>query len=204
MKAFLVTSAGTFVGIIAADHASRDFEAARNAGQVWYQNREERRRSQELAALSTKDRIFNWARQEKYKIIVATWMASMVGSFAMVGRNPFLSGQQKLVQARVYAQGLTLAVLCASAAFEISDQRKGKGILESAKKSKEAAKESKEEPKKAEGDPDLWKDMVAAEEHRLKQKHKDLYDHHQVQAEKKEEEQNDEEKEPAQKEEGKE
>lgn len=205
MKAFLITSSGTFVGIIAADHASRDFEAHRNAGRVWYENREERRRHEELASLSTKDRIFNWARQEKYKIIVASWMASMVGSFAMVGRNPFLSGQQKLVQARVYAQGLTLAVLCASAAFEISDQKKGKGILDSAKKGKEAAKNAKEEPNKDAGDPDLWKDMVAAEEHRLKQKHKALYEHHEAQAEKKEEEQeegkkeeNDGDKKPAQ------
>ena len=57
----------------------------------------------------------------------------MVGSFVLVSRNPGLTGQQKLVQARVYAQGLTLGVLCASAAFEISDQRRGRGILDSKK-----------------------------------------------------------------------
>lgn len=188
MKAFLITSSGTFLGIIAADHASRDFEAQRNQGRVWYENREERLRSAELASLSTKDRLFNWARQEKYKIISATWVASMVGSFVLVGRNPYLSGQQKIVQARVYAQGLTLAVLCASAAFEISDQRKGRGILESARRGREAAKQVKVE-EKAENDGDIWKDMVAAEEHRLKQKHKALYDkHHEVEGEKKEDE----------------
>lgn len=46
-------------------------------------------------------------------------------AFAIVGRSPYLTTSQKLVQARVYAQGLTLAVLIASAAFEIGDRDKG-------------------------------------------------------------------------------
>ena len=54
-------------------------------------------------------------------------------SFGIVSRNPFLSGQQKLVQARVYAQGLTLAVLLASFAFEANDANKGTGRWETIK-----------------------------------------------------------------------
>lgn len=57
----------------------------------------------------------------------------MGGSFAIVSRNPYLSGQQKLVQARVYAQGLTLAVLLASFAFEANDANKGTGRWETVK-----------------------------------------------------------------------
>ncbi|PYI16701.1 hypothetical protein BO99DRAFT_404950 [Aspergillus violaceofuscus CBS 115571] len=180
MKSFLVTSSGTFVGIIAADHASRDFEASRNASQVWYKDRNERLRQEELASLSTVDRITAWAKREKYKIVGATWVASMVGSFAMVNRNKFLSASQKIVQARVYAQGLTLAVLVASAAFEIQDQRKGKGLLDKAKAEKEAAKLEKSEASTAgarEETGDLWKDMVAAEEERLKRKKQSLHEH---------------------------
>ena len=41
-----------------------------------------------------------------------------------------MSTAQKLVQARVYAQGLTIAVLIATAAFEISDQRNDQGRYE--------------------------------------------------------------------------
>lgn len=182
MKAFLVTSSGTFVGIIAADHASRSFEASRNVERQWYETREERLRAEELAGMSFVDRVTAFARREKYKIIGATWVASMIGSFAMVSRNPHLTGSQKIVQARVYAQGLTLAVLVASAAFEISDQRKGQGLLDAAKKGKEAAKEKEAAPTPTPTeahDPrggDLWKDMVAAEEERLKQKHQPLYE----------------------------
>lgn len=46
-------------------------------------------------------------------------------AFAIVGRSPYLTTSQKIVQARVYAQGLTLAVLIGTAAFEISDRDKG-------------------------------------------------------------------------------
>lgn len=175
MKAFLVTSSGTFVGIIAADHASRKFGEEHNAEKKWFDEREERLRSAETRGLTLSERVGAFARREKYKIIGATWVASIVGSFALVNRNPFLSSSQKIVQARVYAQGLTLGVLCASAAFEISDQRRGRGVLNNAK---EAQKAAAVEPAPAhhqnQDEVDLWKDMVAAEEERLKSKHLSL------------------------------
>lgn len=180
MKAFLVTSSGTFVGIVAADHASRQFEAEHNVKLQYLENREERLRHEELAQMSFSTRVGAWARQEKYKIIGVTWVASMIGSFVLVGRNPYLSGQQKIVQARVYAQGLTLAVMCASAAFEIQDQRKGKGLIETTKKGREAAKAQPATPEnhhRRDDNTDLWRDMVAAEEEKLKQHHKPLFEH---------------------------
>lgn len=177
MKSFLVTSSGTFAGIIAADHSSRAFENERNSAYQWYESREERIRAEENVGLSLSDRITAFARREKYKIVSATWIASMVGSFVIVGRNPYLSGQQKLVQARVYAQGLTLGVLCASAAFEISDQRRGRGLLDSKKAKADNAAEPAPVHKDRESE-DLWKDMVASEEQRLGSKHQPLYDHH--------------------------
>jgi hypothetical protein len=188
MKAFLVSSSGTFAGIIAADHASREHENEQNAAYKWYENRGERLRAEENRGLSFTDRAAAFARREKYKIITATWIASMVGSFTLVSRIPGLSGQQKLVQARVYAQGLTLGVLCASAAFEISDQRRGRGLLDSKKEAEAMAKAQVEveenQPVHQGGKPhggDLWKDMVAAEEERLSSKHQSLYDHHEKQ-----------------------
>ncbi|KAL4956738.1 hypothetical protein BDW69DRAFT_157924 [Aspergillus filifer] len=184
MKAFLVTSSGTFVGIIGADRSSRGFEAARNQSRQWYENREEQMRAQELKGMSFADRAFAWAREEKYTIVGTTWLASMIGSFALVGRNPYLSGQQKLVQARVYAQGLTLAVLIATAAFEISERRRVRRELETrsegaaagATAAGAAAQTKTHETRGEEGD--LWKEMVAAEEERLKKKHLPVYQQH--------------------------
>ena len=54
-------------------------------------------------------------------------------AFGLVNRNQFLTGAQKLVQARVYAQGLTLAVLLASFGLESNDMRVGKGRWETVK-----------------------------------------------------------------------
>lgn len=212
MKSFLVTSSGTFVGIIAADSSSRNFEVQRNAERQWYETREQNLRDRELQGMSFVDRAVAFARREKYKIVGVTWIASMIGSFALVGRNPYLSGQQKIVQARVYAQGLTLAVLVASASFEISDQRKGRGMLDSKKggtekKVAEDAGPPAEKKQEVEGEKDLWKDMVAAEEERLKKKHQSLYEkpHSHAEAEQpQEQEQQQEQKEqkPEKKEEG--
>ncbi|KAL3467654.1 hypothetical protein BJX64DRAFT_147825 [Aspergillus heterothallicus] len=188
MKAFLMTSSGTFVGIIAADHASRAYEAARNEGRQWYENREERLRRQELAGMSFGDRALAWARRERYKIVGVTWLLSMAGSFALVGRNPYLTGPQKVVQARVYAQGATLAVLVASAAFEISERNRVR--REIAAKSEGAAagataagavadsKTHESQAPESHNQGDMWKEMVAAEEERLTRKHQPLYEHH--------------------------
>lgn len=54
-------------------------------------------------------------------------------ALGIVQRNKYLSGAQKLVQARVYAQGLTVAVLLASFAMEGTDAAKGKGRWETIK-----------------------------------------------------------------------
>jgi len=54
----------------------------------------------------------------------------MAIALGIVGRSPYLTTQQKLVQARVYAQGVTVAVLIATAIFEIGDRNKGEGRYE--------------------------------------------------------------------------
>lgn len=75
----------------------------------------------------------HWGKENRYPIVGISWVASMAIALGLVGRNPYLSTQQKLVQARVYAQGLTLAVLIATAAFEIGDRNEGQGRWETVK-----------------------------------------------------------------------
>lgn len=165
MKAFLITSTGTFTGIIAADHSSRSFDTGHQREKSMLHDREARLRHAELERMTTMDRVFAFARKEKYKLITASWIVSMVGSFMIVKRNPYLTGPQKLVQARVYAQGLTLGVLCATAALEISDQKRGAGILDKVKAKHDADKLSR-----GDSTEDLWIEMVDAEEERMKQR----------------------------------
>ncbi len=129
MKAFLVTSSSTFAAIISADRASRSFEDDRDP-----QRKYRDRASSDMEAVrqqeGTLQKLKDWGRENRYPIVTASWLASMGIALGLVGRNPYLTTAQKLVQARVYAQGLTLAVLVATAAFEIGDANKGKGRWE--------------------------------------------------------------------------
>ncbi|KAL9619341.1 MAG: hypothetical protein Q9160_006021 [Pyrenula sp. 1 TL-2023] len=192
LKAFLVTSSGTFAGIISADHYSRRYEASVNVQDQIFQQRQAEERKRATEGLSFTERSMKWFMEEKYKIVGASWAASMVAAFALVGRNPYLTGQQKLVQARVYvlrhrnsphsslvigtvskamvlikivfryAQGLTLAVLVATTALEISEQNREKALAKE-------DPEHHEQPHHDEGD-ETWKSMVAAEEERFKER----------------------------------
>ena len=75
----------------------------------------------------------DWGRENRYPIVGVSWVASMAIALGLVGRSPYLSTSQKIVQSRVYAQGLTLAVLVATAAFEIGDKGQGEGRWETVK-----------------------------------------------------------------------
>jgi Hypoxia induced protein conserved region len=176
LKAFLITSGGTFTGIIAADHSSRAYEAQRNPLDRQYAEREKQRHAEEMLGKSWTERAMDFGRKERYKIVGGSWLASMVTAFAMVNRNKYLTGPQKLVQARVYAQFLTLGVLVASAAFEISDSKNDKGglwetvkIIDPNDPEHKRIIEKREHKEEWEGQ-ELWRDMVEAEEQRIKER----------------------------------
>lgn len=118
--------------IIAADKYSRAFEAARHPEDL-YKDEAERQRQQIEANKTTLQKLKDWGRENRYPIVGASWVASMGIALAIVGRSPYLTTSQKIVQARVYAQGLTLAVLVATAAFEIGDRNQEKGRWETVK-----------------------------------------------------------------------
>ncbi|KFA60639.1 hypothetical protein S40285_08846 [Stachybotrys chlorohalonatus IBT 40285] len=170
LRAFLVTSAGTFGAIVNAERYSVAFQKSQDP-MNFYQDSS--KRAQQIAREndSNYQRFMEWGRDNRYSIVFASWLASMAVAFAIVGRAP-ISTAQKLVQARVYAQGLTLAVLIVSAAFEASDAKQGNSRFQTVKvldpNDPEHKKliEKRVHKEEYEGQ-DLWKDMVEAEERRL-------------------------------------
>lgn len=131
-RTFLVSSAATFGAITTAERYSVSFQRAKDPMNFY---KDETQRTLEQArqadAGSKPAKAFmEWGRENRYTIVTASWIAAMAIALTIVGRNRYLSTAQKLVQARVYAQGLTLAVLIATAAFETSDARSGKGRWE--------------------------------------------------------------------------
>jgi hypothetical protein len=122
LKAFLVTSTGTFTAIIYADRYSRNFEMSRHSD-MEFRDTTTRKIAEAQANMTTWEKAFKLGRDYRYTIVTSSWAASMVGSFWWVSRDKYLTTAQKLVQARVYAQGLTLLILVATAVFEVSDAR---------------------------------------------------------------------------------
>jgi hypothetical protein len=129
-RSFLVTSSATFGAIVVAERYSinyqRSHDSMHNYLDATHRAAEEARRAEQ----TERQRLLDWCRENRYSIVFASWLASMGLALAMVGRNRYLSTSQKIVQARVYAQGLTLAVLIATAAFETADAKAGKGRWE--------------------------------------------------------------------------
>ena len=74
----------------------------------------ERVKSQEQIrweGLSTGSKIKEWAMKNQYKVIVGSWAVSMGIAGAIVMANKHQTNAQKIVQARMWAQGLTIGVL---------------------------------------------------------------------------------------------
>ena len=128
-RAFLVSSATTFGAIIVAERRSINF--SRKADPMFgYQDESQRAQAQMRQKETGGAKVLDWARENRYSIVVTSWAASMGLAMVLVGRNKYLTTAQKIVQARVYAQALTLAIILATATLEMSDAKKGKGRWE--------------------------------------------------------------------------
>ncbi|GJN70381.1 mitochondrial hypoxia responsive domain-containing protein [Purpureocillium lilacinum] len=169
-RTFLVTSSATFGAIVNADRDSTKFQRAQDPMST-YQDASQRAQQILRENESAYQRFMSWGRENRYSIVFVSWLASMGLALAIVGRAP-MSTSQKVVQARVYAQGLTLAVLIVSAAFEMNDAKRGSGrwetvmVLDPNDPEHKHLIEKKVHKEEYEGQ-DLWKDMVEAEERRL-------------------------------------
>lgn len=171
-KVFLAASCGSIGAILQADRSSRAYDARRNPMKhLWKKELEQKERAIRESKTHW-ERTKEWAGKNRYPIVFGSWVASMGVAGAIVSRNKYLTAPQKLVQARVYAQGLTLAVLLTSFAFEASDATKGEGRWETVKvldpndPTHTRFIEKKVHLERYAGE-DLWKDMVEAEERRI-------------------------------------
>ncbi|KAI0638040.1 hypothetical protein C8Q77DRAFT_1153726 [Trametes polyzona] len=85
--------------------------------------REERVQQSRWEMLDTKAKFKEWALRNQYKIIVGSWAASMAIAGAIVMRDRYQSTPQKVVQARMWAQGLTIGVLIAAGVLTQSSRK---------------------------------------------------------------------------------
>lgn len=175
-KAFLISSAATFGLIINADRYSAAYQRSTNP-MYGYRHQAAIDAERYAASKSVPEKFADWGRDNRYSIVFGSWMASMGAAFAIVNRSKYMTAAQKLVQARVYAQGLTVAVLIITAVFEMNDAKKGSGrwqtvmVVDPDDPEHKKMIEKRIHKEEYEGQ-DLWKDMVAAEEKRLAERKK--------------------------------
>ncbi|CAD6589082.1 MAG: hypothetical protein ASARMPREDX12_003584 [Alectoria sarmentosa] len=174
LRAFLVTSSTTFGAIVTADRFSRSFESSRHP-EEGYQDEAARMKAEQEAKKSSFERFMDLGKEYRYPIVGTSWVLGMGIALGVVGRSPYLSTQQKLVQARVYAQTITIAVLCATAVFEVGDRGKGEGRWETVKivdpddPTHKHIIDKKIHHERYAGE-DQWRDMVEVEERKIKER----------------------------------
>ncbi|KAJ3365779.1 hypothetical protein GGF32_008177 [Allomyces javanicus] len=114
-KVFIVSSVATAGLIIEGERATFHSPASRFHYHHQLQEQAyaaEHQVEEEESALA---RARDWALERRYQLTLGIWVAAMGGSFFALYRNKSLGTGQKIVQARVYAQGAVLAALMATA-----------------------------------------------------------------------------------------
>ncbi|KAJ7739891.1 hypothetical protein B0H16DRAFT_1568202 [Mycena metata] len=68
--------------------------------------------------LSTSDKIADWASRHEYSLIVGGWALSLAVAGGIISRDKYQTTAQKVVQARMWAQGLTIGIILAAAGLK--------------------------------------------------------------------------------------
>lgn len=122
-RVFIFVAPAAFCAMVNMELSSRDFEE-QHRKKLHGENLQVTEMPHKNA--DSYNRIMDWFGANKYKVIVGGWAASMAGSFYLVNRDKYLTKSQKIVQARVYAQGLTVAMLLASVFLSVTNTQDDK------------------------------------------------------------------------------
>ncbi|KAG2183261.1 hypothetical protein INT43_006265 [Umbelopsis isabellina] len=118
VKSIMAGSATVAGYLFGSERGARKYE---NAEYGYLDEEELRRLAHEEGgqSVSAKDGIIHYLNANRWSIIAGSWAVSMVGALTYSFSNRYLSTQQKIVQARMYAQAVTIAVLMASAGLSV-------------------------------------------------------------------------------------
>lgn len=130
VRNLVYVSPPAFVGVTFAEIESRRFETRQR--EMQFVDGSELKSEADPAAQSW-DSLSNFFGDHKYKFVVGGWAASMAGSFYLVNRDKYMTKAQKVVQARVYAQGLTVALLLATVLLSVGPKKSKEEQIKEAK-----------------------------------------------------------------------
>ena len=112
VKTTLFITPPTLLAAIFAEEGSNRFDALRYSGD--YHSGQSEQKRKEWESLTTTAKVVTTLSEHKYKIITSIWAASLYASWVIINRDKIMTGAQKAVQARMYAQFITVVLLLAS------------------------------------------------------------------------------------------
>ncbi|SGZ50144.1 CIC11C00000004415 [Sungouiella intermedia] len=109
IKACILTMPTISLAAFFADEGSVEFD--RRMYSSGYTNKKVLEEYRDWNNLPVSDKVFTTLSNNQYKVIFTSWVASMYGSWVYVNRDKVMTTPQKLVQARMYAQAITIVLL---------------------------------------------------------------------------------------------
>lgn len=107
-----------------ADEGSVDFD--RQMYSSGYANKKLLEEYSNWQKLPIQDKVISSLGTHKYKIIIASWIASMYGSWVFVNKDKVMTSTQKMVQARMYAQAITIVLLLSTIVLAMKEEELNK------------------------------------------------------------------------------
>lgn len=120
IKACILTMPTISLAAFYADEGSVDFD--RQMYSSGYTNQKMLEEYRDWTNLPLSDKIFSTLSSNQYKIIFTSWLASMYGSWVYVNRDKVMTTPQKLVQARMYAQAITILLLLSTILLAMKEE----------------------------------------------------------------------------------
>ncbi|KAJ7129128.1 hypothetical protein C8R46DRAFT_1143494 [Mycena filopes] len=73
--------------------------------------------------MSMTDKIGDWASRHEYSIIVGGWALSLAVAGGLISRNKYQTTAQKVVQTRMWAQGITIGIILTAAGLKANHNK---------------------------------------------------------------------------------
>jgi len=116
LKAFSIIVITVPAVVIQAEHQSDAFQRAQweGAGKMELDD-EEKKRLQKWESMGYSERAYDYAARHQFGMVVGGWGLGLLGAGGFIMRDKYMSFPQKIVQVRMWAQGLTVLSIVASA-----------------------------------------------------------------------------------------
>ncbi|SMN21576.1 similar to Saccharomyces cerevisiae YNR018W AIM38 Putative protein of unknown function [Maudiozyma saulgeensis] len=121
VKTALFITPPTLFTAICAEEASNRFDALKYSGN--YQSEEAAEKQAAWDKLTRTEKTIESLNNNKYKIITGIWAASLYTAWEIINRDKIMNATQKAVQARMYAQFITVILLLGSVALSSYEKK---------------------------------------------------------------------------------